>query len=87
MSLKTFSLRRKQPSSSTNHGIEGVEMSEDQTVSLKRGDEKRIMLMKMVKEGVHLFLFLNISENFVTPFLVYKAWRGSKLEKHFEDLS
>ena len=50
MSLKTFSLRRKQPS--TSHPIQGVEMQGDQTASMKRGDEKRIMLMKMVKEGM-----------------------------------
>ncbi|XP_066927240.1 formin-F-like [Clytia hemisphaerica] len=50
MSLKTFSLRRKSPAAPETAQFFDT-TSEDQTSSLKRGDEKRIMLMNMVKEG------------------------------------
>lgn len=49
MSLRNFSLRKKPkpPSPSTPEILNKNEGS----ASLKRGDEKRIMLMNMVKEG------------------------------------
>lgn len=76
MSLKTFSLRRKQPS--TSHPIQGVEMPGDQTASMKRGDEKRIMLMKMVKEGIVFFKLL-FDQSFL--FLISRQ-RGTKIKQY-----
>jgi len=66
--MKSFSLRRKSPNPLTIPPSSETEANNiSRMTSLKRGDEKRIMLMNMVKEGLTfvLFYYILITGNFL----------------------